>query len=137
VDLSAVPTILIEQFPGLQALYLFGSRATDQALPGSDLDLALLLPPGPSDGEERALELLRVRALCEEAAGGRVDLVDLRAASTILQIEVLRAERRLLVRDALAAAEFEMLTLSYYQRLNEQRRGILGRFRETGRAYAR
>lgn len=31
--------------------------------------------------------------------------------------------------------EFEMLTLSLYQKLNEERKEILAAFRETGRAY--
>ena len=35
-----------------------------------------------------------------------------------------------------AVAEFEMLTLSYYQKLNEERQAILEAFHETGRAYA-
>ncbi len=37
--------------------------------------------------------------------------------------------------DGDAAVEFEMLTLSFYQKLNEQRIAILESFEETGRAY--
>ncbi|MCZ7670644.1 MAG: hypothetical protein M5U34_27580 [Chloroflexi bacterium] len=45
------------------------------------------------------------------------------------------AERRIFCADEYAADEFEMLTLSYYQKLNEERREILAEFARTGRAY--
>ena len=38
--------------------------------------------------------------------------------------------------DHLAVDEFEMLVLSYYQKLNEERKDILESFRKTKRAYA-
>jgi uncharacterized protein len=34
-----------------------------------------------------------------------------------------------------AVDEFEMLFISYYQKLNEERREILDSFKKTGRAY--
>ncbi|MCJ7817700.1 MAG: helix-hairpin-helix domain-containing protein [Candidatus Thorarchaeota archaeon] len=43
--------------------------------------------------------------------------------------------RLILSNDKRAVAEFEMLTLSYYQKLNEERSGILQEFYKTGKAY--
>jgi PHD/YefM family antitoxin component YafN of YafNO toxin-antitoxin module len=45
------------------------------------------------------------------------------------------ADRRIYCADAYAADEFEMLTLSYYQKLNEERREILAEGLRSGRFY--
>jgi hypothetical protein len=45
------------------------------------------------------------------------------------------ADRRLYCANQYAADEFEMLTLSYYQKLNEERKEILQSFFQTKRAY--
>jgi len=44
--------------------------------------------------------------------------------STVLQKEIVLAERRVDCRDEYAT-EFEMLTASYYQQLNEEREAML------------
>ena len=46
------------------------------------------------------------------------------------------ADRRIFCADAYAADEFEMMTLSFYAKLGDERREILEQFRETGRAYS-
>jgi hypothetical protein len=134
-DLSALIQLLIREFPELQALYLFGSRANGVPCLDSDLDLALLLPPNrvTPGSPQRWLD---ARAGCEELVRLKVDLLDLRRCNTVLQVEVLRG-RRLVDLDDRAIAEFEMQVISAYQHLNEERKGILARFHETGRAYAR
>jgi len=45
------------------------------------------------------------------------------------------AERRIYTGDEYAAEEFEMLTLSYYQKLNEERAGVLAEGLRSGRFY--
>jgi hypothetical protein len=70
-----------------------------------------------------------------EALGKPVDLLNAREAPTVLQKEIIESDRRLYSADDDAVAEFEMLTLSYYQELNEERRAILESFQESGRAY--
>jgi uncharacterized protein len=57
--------------------------------------------------------------------GRSVDLINLRQVSTVLQKEVVMADRRIFEGDLGAAEEFEMLTLSYYQKLNEERAGVI------------
>jgi uncharacterized protein len=62
-----------------------------------------------------------------------VDLINLRLVPTVLQKEVVVADRRIYYADEYAADEFEMLTLSYYQKLNEERRAIIEDALATGR----
>jgi predicted nucleotidyltransferase len=106
--------------PGLQALWLFGSRAGEECRPDSDWDLAFLA--GLRLDSWTCLDL---RARLSVATGAEVDLVDLRTASTVLAIEVLRADRLLLDLDPFVRESFEMRTLTRYQDLNEARKGIL------------
>ena len=116
-------TILAALAPlGPAAVYLFGSYGTDRQHPGSDLDLAILpsVPPDPVGLFELANRL-------SESLRVEVDVVDLNAASTVMRKEVLRTGERLQAADLAAARRFEMLTLSDYARLNEERAGILAR----------
>lgn len=124
---------LLAALPRAQAVYLFGSRAQGTNLPGSDVDLAVLQPVRQPD--RTVLGLYHLRGELEELVGRRVDLVDLRQASTVLRIQVLRG-RLLLVRDQDAVDEFEMMALSCFQALNHQRRELLEQIRRTGRVCA-
>lgn len=105
-----------------RAIYLFGSHGTEHQHPGSDLDLAVL-PSKPLD----PLVLFNLSNRLSEMVGVEVDLVDLDTASTVMRKEVLRTGERLHAADLPAARRFEMLTLSDYARLNEERAGILAR----------
>ena len=63
------------------------------------------------------------------------DLINLRTAPVILRKEIIAADRRIYCADEYAADEFEMLTISFYQKLNEERRGIVESALKTGRFY--
>jgi predicted nucleotidyltransferase len=115
---------ILKYHPTVQAIYLFGSYATENERADSDVDIALLLRPD---------ELKTVGSLCqsrlhlelERLLNRDVDLINLRKVSTVLQKEVIFAERRIYDGDRYAADEFEMLTMSLYQKLNEERAEIL------------
>ena len=64
-----------------------------------------------------------------------VDLVDLRLASTVMRVQVLRDA--VLVVDASPTERqmFEVFALSAYARLNDERREILNDVAERGRVY--
>ena len=124
---SSAAELLRQALPGAQAIYLFGSSAQGTAQAGSDLDLAVLLA--------RPLDPAARWRLAEEIAaaiGRDVDLIDLRAVPTVLQAQVLAADRLLFDGDPGARAVFEMLVLSDYARLNDERRGILDDVRARG-----
>lgn len=130
----ALVALCQRHLPALQAVYGFGSCFNGQARPESDLDLALLLPPGPAPAQPLALTPLYAE-LCR-LSGRPVDLIDLRRASTVLAVEVLRSGRRLQADDLAAADLFEAQLLTDYQRLNLERREVLRAFADSGKAYA-
>ncbi|MEW6229811.1 MAG: nucleotidyltransferase domain-containing protein [Bacillota bacterium] len=72
------------------AIYLFGSQATGETRPDSDIDLAVLLPKGE---ELTALERLDMIDQLQEIAGCGVDLVVVNAARLPLQFEIIRTGR--------------------------------------------
>ena len=125
---------ILNHTPQVQAVYLFGSYGTEDERPSSDVDLALLLPPEQAKAEGSLL-LGELHLALAELLGKEVDLVNLRQVSTVFQKEIVMTGRQIFCADSYAAAEFEMLTLSYYQKLNEERREILAAFKESGRAY--
>lgn len=122
-------------YPNVQAVYLFGTYGTADERPDSDVDIALLLP---HDEAKAAGSLLMsdLRFVLEARLGRNVDLINLRTVSTVLQKEIVATARRIDCADWNATAEFEMLVLSMYQKLNEERREILEDFFRTKRAYA-
>jgi len=62
-------------------------------------------------------------------------LINLRQVSTVFQKEIIMAERRIICADTYAAEEFEMLVLSRYQKLNEERAELLAEGLRSGRFY--
>lgn len=132
---ETIVNTVLKHYPGVQAVYLFGSYATDRQWPNSDIDIALLFPPEEAT-KARNLNLSPCRFDLETTLRGEVDLVNLRQVSTVFQKEIIGGGRLVYCDDRLAVDEFEMLVISYYQKLNEERREILASFIDTGRAYA-
>lgn len=134
VPTTIAPAIL-NRYPAVQAIYLFGSYGTDMERPDSDADIALLLPPTESR-ELTPVILSQLQIELEHLLDKNVDLINLRMVSTVLKKEVIAADRRIYEGDRHAAEEFEMLTVSLYQKLNEERADIIesavngGRFHE-------
>jgi len=121
-------------FPAVQGIYLFGSFATASVSTESDVDIALLLPHQIAR-QSGNLVLSNLQMRLEQQLNRTVDLINLRLVSTVLQMQVVETGQLLDRADPYAIAEFEMLTLSFYQKLNEERKEILQVFWETGRAY--
>lgn len=76
---------LRSHLPGLLAIYAFGSRITGNATPDSDLDLAVLVK-----GHADIIALFNLSSDLADLAGCDVDLVDLRAASTVMQHQIIQ-----------------------------------------------
>jgi predicted nucleotidyltransferase len=130
VDYQAAVSAIREAVSGAIAVYLFGSRARGDAGRDSDVDLALL-GPAPLDAIARFELQERIAAKLHAS----VDLVDLRAASTVMRVQVLEHGRLLYEGDAEERARFEVSALSAYARLNEERKGILEDVKRTGRVH--
>ena len=123
-ELSPIIQAILNHHPDVQAIYLFGSYGTEDERPESDVDIALLLSPGDS---KRIMSPLasKLHFELERLLDKDVDLINLRQVSTVLQKEVVAANRCIYQGDKYAEEEFEMLTLSQYQKLNMEREGII------------
>lgn len=126
---------ILDAHPNTQAIYLYGSWGTPEQWPTSDIDLAVLLPPV----ESKTLDIMAWLGLSVELAHiagvQKADLINLRKVGALLRKEVVAADRRIYCADEYAADEFEMLSISFYQKMNEERRGIVEEFHRTGRAH--
>lgn len=128
--LSEAAALITERLPDVQAVYVFGSAATGHTHAESDLDLAVL-----STRPLAARVRWEVQEALAEHVRGDVDLVDLRAASDVLRVQVLAQGRVVLDRDAAARQQFEAYALSSYALLNEERQGILADVQQRGSVY--
>ena len=131
----AIVQEVVTDYPKTQAIYLFGSWGTDKEWPDSDVDIALLLPVLQAV-QLGSLLLKPLRFSLESMLKKPVDLINLRQVSTVFQKEIIFSERLIFCEDRYAVDEFEMMVLSYYQKLNDERKCILDEFWKTGRAYA-
>jgi len=125
---------VLGHYPDTQAIYLFGSYGTENEWPDSDVDIALLLPPGHA----KAIRVLAMSPLCCKLGSlleKPVDLINLREVSTVFQKEIIAADRRIHTGNAYAADEFEMLVLSFFQKLSQERAEILAEGLRSGRFY--
>jgi hypothetical protein len=99
------------------------------ATPGSDLDLAILVA-----GYADPLLLWQLSGQLADIVDCDVDLLDLRAASTVMQSQVLQTGERLWGRP-LEAGLFECFIMSEKMWLDEKRAGILADIAQRGRIY--
>ena len=118
-------------WPDLLAVYAFGSRIKHLANPGSDLDLAVLVP-----AYAPPLKLWELASQLAEVVYCPVDLLDLRAASTVMQYQVLTQGMRLFARGP-DAGLFECFVLSEKTALDAARAGLLGDIARRGKVYGR
>ncbi len=123
-----IAAVLLKHFPGAQAAWLFGSFGTEYERPDSDVDIGLLLPEKAGTDD-----IFSCRFALEEILSRPVDLVDLRGTNTVFQFEVARTGRPLFIADRTAANTYEMLVISFYQKLQQERAGILEAVKESGR----
>lgn len=108
--------------------YLFGSQATGQARPDSDIDLALFPEPNiPPEDIWNAAQSLASQLNCD------IDLINLREANTVLRFQIV-SEGKLLFDKHNQAPGFEVDTFRMYQDLQYNRKdninGLLERWNE-------
>ncbi len=128
-------TPLIQQLrdalPTLLAIYGFGSRVGSDAGPESDLDMAVLV-----EGKVDPIVLWELAEGLAERVACTVDLLDLRAATTVMQYQVITTGERLWTRDHRAAL-YESFILSEKTALDEVRAPLLSRIQREGTIHDR
>jgi predicted nucleotidyltransferase len=129
---ETIAKTVLSFYPDVEAIYLFGSYLTPDQQQDSDVDIAVLLP------HERAkllksLAMSDSRDALENNLKRTVDLINLRMANTVFQNEIIQQGRIIYRHNESVVDEFEMQVMSSYQKLNEERAGILEDILETGR----
>ena len=115
--------------PGLIAVYAFGSRLHGTQNADSDLDLAVLVA-----GYAAPDLLWHLSGELADKLACPVDLLDLRAASTVMQYQVLTQGAALWAAQPQAAL-FECYVMSEKLSLDEARAGLLADIARDGRIY--
>jgi len=123
---------LLQAVPEVLAIYAHGSMVNNTERPDSDLDLALLMPPGQTIPDHLAL-----RATLAAIGGREVDIADLRQAGTVLCKEVLAHGITLYSANREQTLAWEATSLSEYADHQFRIRGILNDFNRTGIEYHR
>jgi len=132
---SQLVQLILNTWPDTQAIYLFGSWGTEYERPQSDVDIAVMLPALQAK-KMGSLILTDLHFALQSLLSREVDLVNLRQAPTVLQKEVVMAGRRIYCIPGTVVDEFELLVLALYQKLNEERAGILAEGMSSGRFYS-
>ena len=115
------------RFAQVIAIYAFGSQVAGTANADSDLDLAVLVP-----GYADPLVLWDLSGALADIAGRPVDLLDMRAASTVMQYQVLMTGMRLWSA-GLEAGLFECYVLSEKTALDTARGPLLADIQASGK----
>jgi predicted nucleotidyltransferase len=132
MDDPEIIRIIRAAIPDVVAIYRFGSTVEGSTHTRSDIDLAALAPRPLSPLARFELQERLAVALHRD-----VDLVDLRAASTVMRMQVIAHGIPLAVFDASATDRFETYTYSDYARLNEERKAILEQVHRDRTVYGR
>lgn len=128
---TPIITLVQARVPHVLALYAFGSQVQGTASAGSDLDLAVLV-----QGYADPLVLFEVAQQLVDVAGCAVDLLDLRAASTVMQYQIIMTGQRWWNHDS-AAALYEAAILSEKTALDTARAGLMHDIQQRGSVYGR
>lgn len=129
VNPSPILALLQANISGLLAVYAFGSRIHGTAAADSDLDLAVLLA-----GYAEPLSLWKLSGQLAEMCQGEVDLLDFRAASTVMQYQILSTGERWWAADTQADI-FEAAILSEKTALDTARARLLEDIELNGKIY--
>lgn len=131
MNFSPVLQLLQQRLPNLMAVYAFGSQVSGDADKNSDLDLAVLVA-----GYANVIELWDISSDIAELVNCEVDLLDFRAASTVMQYQILMTGQCLFAIDS-SVGVYEAMVLSQMTALNEARAGLIQDIREEGAVYGR
>lgn len=131
MNFPLIVQLLQNRLPNLMAVYAFGSQVEGTADKNSDLDLAVLVA-----GYADPIDLWDISSDLAELVNCEVDLLDFRAASTVMQYQILTKGARLFAIDS-SIGSYESSLLSEMTALNEARAGVLADIQKDGSVYGR
>ena len=134
MDTTPILSLLQQRLPTLMAAYAFGSRikaAGQYAYAGSDLDLAVLV-----EGYADPVLLFELAGELADITQCHVDLLDIRAASTVMQSQILTQGQRLWAKDVRAGL-FEAAMLNEKIYFDQSRQRLLHDVMERGSIYGK
>ncbi len=129
---EAIVHTVLHFYPEVEAIYLFGSYQTDYERKDSDADIALLFPHNRAKAINN-IAISECRYALEEVLDKTADMVNLRRVNTVFQHEIITEGRIIYNRSEYQVDCFEMLVMSFYQKLNEERAGILQEILQSGK----
>jgi uncharacterized protein len=132
MDYGKIISIIHRHYPQVVGIYLFGTYGTPEERPDSDVDLALLFLPEEAR-KEKSLAFSACHDELEAFARRSIDLINLREANTVFQNEIISEGRLMEASNPAETDSFEMQVLSAWQKLNEERAGILDDIMAGGR----
>lgn len=122
---------LNKEIKDIICIYLFGSFIKDEYRNDSDIDIAFL-----SEKKIDNIERWEISNLLSEKLKKNIDLVDMKAVSTVMRAQVVSKGICIYESDRNKKHLFEMYSLSDYARLNEERIKIIERIKKEGLVYA-
>lgn len=131
MDAQPVIDKILETFPETVAIYRFGSVGTVYEREDSDLDLAFLMPRLPVESVRRFQLEQDLTAIVKRP----VDLIDLRAASTVLRFQVISTGVTLFCANDYESELFATLVYSQYDLLNLEQRELIADIKKRGGIY--
>jgi predicted nucleotidyltransferase len=131
-DIDRVIQLITEQIPSTEVIYLFGSEANGTSSTESDVDIALLTP---YECKVNSIDLYELKGKVEIALGKDVDIIHLNQASIVFQFQITTTAKQLYAKNASLVLQYEVLVLSMYQRLQEERKDILNEIISSGKVY--
>ena len=131
LPIADIVAAIRSEFPATLAIYAFGSRLNGEANADSDLDLAVLVA-----GYADPVRLWDLSGKLADISACPVDLLDMRAASTVMQYQILQTGRRWWGQE-LQAGLFECFVLSEKTELDSARAPLLNDIKTRGYVYGR
>lgn len=105
-------------------IYIFGSISKDKVRKDSDIDIAIL-----TDRQIDEYKLFILSQKLADVLKREVDLVDLKKASTVFKIQIIKTGKLIYNSDNLRKMYFQMRAMRDYTLLNEERMEIINKIK--------
>jgi len=111
---------LTNSIKDIDAIYIFGSYASKDFTPQSDIDIAFL-----SKTTLTTVEIWDISSTLSNLLKIDVDLIDLKSTNTVFRFEIIHKGIKIYEDDKKTVEQFEDLTYLFYIELNEIRASII------------